>query len=107
MLTKHKPIRDRKHLAWIRALPCLVCGRTPCDPHHIRYGSNSGVGTKPGDDFTIPLCHTHHRELHDKGELRYLYDYGGYEKARTLAKKLYEVTGDTERALELICKWRK
>jgi hypothetical protein len=34
-----KPVRerDRGHLRFVAAQPCLVCGRTPSDPHHIKF----------------------------------------------------------------------
>jgi hypothetical protein len=34
-----KPVRerDRDHLRFVAAQPCLVCGRTPSDAHHIRF----------------------------------------------------------------------
>ena len=49
-------IEDAAHLAFVRTLPCLVCGRPgPNDPAHIRaaaptYGKRrTGMGEKPDD----------------------------------------------------------
>jgi ERF superfamily len=29
--------RNKAHLAFVAAQPCLVCQRTPCDPHHLKF----------------------------------------------------------------------
>lgn len=63
---KNKPLRSKKHLDWIRNMPCAVCcAPPPSDPHHITNTGQGGMGTKPGDDFTIPLCRVCHTELHN------------------------------------------
>jgi hypothetical protein len=59
--------RDRQHLRFIIKQPCLVCGRQPCDPHHLRSAQARGLGQKVSDEFTVPLCRAHHRELHRAG----------------------------------------
>ena len=56
--------RDRAHLRFVAAQPCLVCGRQPSDPHHLRYAQAMALGRKVSDEFTVPLCRGHHRELH-------------------------------------------
>jgi hypothetical protein len=56
--------RDREHLRYVAKQPCLVCGRTPSDPHHLRFAQPKGPGLKVSDEFTVPLCRAHHRELH-------------------------------------------
>lgn len=56
--------RDRKHLRFVAGQPCVVCGRQPCDPHHLRFAQARGLGQKVSDEFTVPLCRAHHRELH-------------------------------------------
>lgn len=60
------------YLEFIRAQPCVVCGRIPCQPHHVRTHGNHGVGKKPGDHFCIPLCPTCHRNVHQYGAITYL-----------------------------------
>ena len=56
---KPKRIEDPAHLARVRALPCVVCGMTPSEAHHIREGS--GMGQKAGDHEAISLCPYHHQ----------------------------------------------
>jgi len=67
-----KPVRerDRDHLKFVAAQPCLVCGRTPSDPHHIKFAEQRGMGRKVSDRFTVPICRLHHRELHRRGNER-------------------------------------
>ncbi|MHC4052537.1 DUF968 domain-containing protein [Bradyrhizobium sp. 25ACV] len=56
--------RDREHLRFVAKQPCLACGRSPSDPHHLRFAQPRGLGLKVSDEFTVPLCRVHHRELH-------------------------------------------
>jgi ERF superfamily protein len=67
-----KPVRerDRDHLKFVASQPCLVCGRTPSDPHHIKFAEPRAMGRKVSDKFTIPVCRLHHRELHRRGNER-------------------------------------
>jgi hypothetical protein len=57
-------VRNKEHLDFVASLPCLVCGRQPCDPHHLRFVQPRALGRKVSDEFTVPLCRIHHRELH-------------------------------------------
>jgi ERF superfamily len=59
--------RDKTHLRFVARQPCLICGRQPCDAHHVRFAQSRGVGIKVSDEFTVPLCRGHHRELHRAG----------------------------------------
>ena len=52
------------------AQPCLVCQRTPCDAHHIKFAEPRALGRKVSDEFTVPLCREHHQELHRHGNER-------------------------------------
>jgi hypothetical protein len=67
-----KPVRerDRDHLRFVAAQPCLVCGRTPSDPHHIKFAEQRSMGRKVSDRFAVPICRLHHRELHRRGNER-------------------------------------
>jgi hypothetical protein len=61
-------MRDKPHLQFVAKQPCLVCGRQPCDAHHLRFAQSRGLGLKVSDEFTVPLCRAHHRELHQFGK---------------------------------------
>ena len=64
----HTPRRRNKaHLKFVAAQPCLLCGRQPSDPHHLKFAQVQALGRKVSDEFTVPLCRTHHRELHRAG----------------------------------------
>jgi hypothetical protein len=64
-----KPVRRRNkvHLAFVAAQPCLVCRRSPCDAHHLKFAQPRTLGRKVSDEFTVPLCREHHRDLHRHG----------------------------------------
>jgi hypothetical protein len=61
-------IRDREHVKSVAKQPCLVCGRHPADAHHIRFAQSPTLGRKVSDEFTVPLCRGHHREVHRSGD---------------------------------------
>ena len=61
-------IRDREHVRSVAKQPCLVCGRRPADAHHLRFAQSRALGRKVSDEFTIPLCRGHHREVHRSGD---------------------------------------
>jgi hypothetical protein len=46
----------------------MECRRSPCDAAHVRIGALAGIGQKPSDRRTTPLCHKHHMEQHSVGE---------------------------------------
>ena len=60
-------VRDRDHIRHVINQPCLVCGRRPSDPHHLRFAQSRALGRKVSDEFTVPLCRAHHREVHRCG----------------------------------------
>lgn len=70
MLSKPVRERDRSHLKYVASQPCLVCGRTPSDPHHLKFAESWTAGRKVSDRFTVPLCRVHHHELHRRGNER-------------------------------------
>jgi ERF superfamily len=67
-LPEPRRLRDRNHLRYVAQQACLVCGRAPCDPHHLRFTQNPALARKVSDEFTIPLCRGHHREAHRHGD---------------------------------------
>jgi hypothetical protein len=60
--------KEPAHLRYIATQPCLVCGRTPSDAHHLRFAQPRALGRKVSDEFSVPLCRTHHRQLHQTGD---------------------------------------
>ena len=61
-------VRDREHVKSVAQQPCLVCGRRPADAHQLRFTQSRALGRKVSDEFTVPLCRGHHREVHHCGD---------------------------------------
>ena len=66
-LPKTVRVRNKSHLIFVAAQPCLVCQRSPCDAHHLKFAQPQSLGRKVSDEFTVPLCREHHNELHRRG----------------------------------------
>ena len=54
---------DKEHCKFVPRQLCVVCGRTPADPHHLRFAQPRALGRKVSDEYTVPVCRTHDREL--------------------------------------------
>ena len=67
-LPEPRRIRDRDHVRFVAKQPCVVCGRQPSDAHHIRFAQSPALGRRVSDEFTVPLCRGHHREVHHCGD---------------------------------------
>jgi hypothetical protein len=67
-LSEPRRYRDRAHLRFVSAQPCLICGRSPSDAHHLRFAQPRALGRRVSDEFTVPLCRSHHRALHRCGD---------------------------------------
>src|SRR5260221_469536 len=55
-LTKLSGKRSKAHLLFVASHPCLICQRTPCDAHHLKFAQPRALGRKVSDEFTVPLC---------------------------------------------------
>jgi hypothetical protein len=108
-----KPVRerDRDHLRFVAAQPCLVCGRTPSDPHHIKFAEHRAMGRRVSDRFAVPVCRLHHRELHRRGNERAWWQKQGIDplviaaslwaKTHTVAPGEAEILGDQDPFAEI------
>jgi hypothetical protein len=67
-LSKTVRVRDKEHRKFVSRQACLVCGRTPSDPHHLTFMQPRALGNRVSDEFTVPVCRIHHRELHRQGD---------------------------------------
>ena len=54
-----KPPRNARYLAWIRTLPCIVCGSDRAI--EASHTGPHGLGQKSSDYSAVPLCIKHHR----------------------------------------------
>ena len=105
-----KRLRDKDHLRFVASQQCLVCGREPSDPHHLRFAQPRALGLKVSDEFTVPLCRDHHQQLHQAGnELAWWHDLninaleiakGLWTQSRTklyqMATQAYQQQADTD-----------
>lgn len=100
--------QNEKHLAYIRTMPCLVCGdATSTEAAHVRFSClavgkrQCGIAEKPDDKFTVPLCNRHHAAQHDFGNEQAW--WSGFEiDPVKVALALYSVSGDYERGLAIV-----
>jgi ERF superfamily len=83
--------RDREHLRYVAKQPCLVCGRKPSDPHHLRYMQPRALGRKASDEFAVPLCRIHHRLVHRVGNEAAWWKDAGIDPTKA-ARKLWKQT---------------
>jgi len=61
-------LRDKEHCKFVARQPCVVCGRTPTEAHHVRFAQPRALGRKVSDEYTVSVCRLHHRELHRYGD---------------------------------------
>ncbi|HEY0218250.1 MAG TPA: Rad52/Rad22 family DNA repair protein, partial [Afipia sp.] len=92
LLPKAKRIRDRAHLAFVATQPCLICGRQPTQAHHLRFAQRHGLGHKVSDEFTVPLCVTHHDQLHRHGDEQAFWTSHGVPQPLQHAAKLWKLS---------------
>jgi hypothetical protein len=88
-----KPVRERnrQHLKFVGTQPCLICGRTPSDAHHLKFAEQRAMGRKVSDRYTVPVCRLHHRELHRRADERPWWRAYGIEPL-DIASKLWAQT---------------
>jgi hypothetical protein len=84
-------LRDKVHIKWVSKRPCLICGRQPSDPHHLRFAQQPALGRKVSDEFIVPLCRTHHREVHRSSDEIGWWKQSGID-ALEAARKLWRET---------------
>jgi hypothetical protein len=83
--------RNREHLRYVMRQPCLVCGRKPSDPHHLRYMQPRALGRKASDEFAVPLCRVHHRAAHSASDERAWWKQAGIDPINA-ARRLWKAT---------------
>jgi hypothetical protein len=106
-IRKRPRIENRNHLAFIRRLPCVVClTRRNVEAAHVRMGNplygkrQAGMGEKPNDAFTLPLCAAHHDEQHSMNEAAFWMALA--IDPLQLALSLFGSSGDEDSAEQII-----
>ena len=70
MLSKPLRRRNREHLKFVGTQACLACGRQPVRRASSQIRATACHGAKVSDEYAVPLCRHHHRELHRRGDER-------------------------------------
>src|SRR6185437_5573586 len=97
-IAEPKRLRDKAHLRFVASQPCLVCGNLPSDPHHLQFAQPRALGLKVSDEFTVPLCRSHHRQLHQLGNEKSWWanlGIGPMETAKQLWEKSHPLSNTT------------
>ena len=107
-MMKQPRVHNEKHLAFIRTIPCVICGdNTSVEAAHVRLSDgriakkNPGLGQKPDDKFTLPLCGKHHREQHSMSEEEFWFVKYRIDPV-LVSLAIYSVSGDAEQAERII-----
>jgi hypothetical protein len=87
--------RNREHLRYVTKQPCLICGRKPSDPHHLRYMQPRALGRKASDEFAVPLCRVHHRAAHRASDERVWWTAAGIDPIKA-AREFWKHTRESE-----------
>ena len=90
-LNEPRRYRNRAHLEFVAAQPCLICERQPSDAHHLRLAQPTALGRRVSDEFTVPLCRSHHRALHRRGNEAQWWRENGIDPVG-IAQNLWERT---------------
>jgi hypothetical protein len=96
-LSEPRRLRDKDHLRYVASQPCIVCNRILAEAHHVRFAQPKALGIKVSDEFTMPLCRDHHRELHNNGNERAWWHDMGIDPL-PVAKRLWEESHTTDTA---------
>jgi hypothetical protein len=83
--------RNKEHLRFVAQQPCLLCARKPSDPHHLRFMQARALGRKVSDEFTVPLCRSHHRTVHRAGDEQAWWTAAGIDPVK-VARQLWRQT---------------
>jgi ERF superfamily protein len=91
MVAAPRRYRNKEHLRFVAQQACLVCGRQPSDPHHLRFTQPRALGRRVSDEFVAPLCRIHHREVHRVGDERAWWKQARIDPIK-VARKLWRST---------------
>ncbi len=57
------PLRYPNYLKWVKAKPCIFCGRKADDPHHV---GSKGLSQQTDDTKVVAVCRQAHDALHHR-----------------------------------------
>ena len=91
-LPEPRRVRNREHVRHVTQQPCLICGRRPSDAHHLRFAQSRALSRKVSDEFTVPLCRGHHREVHRSGDEAAWWEKAGIDPTAAARALWLEIT---------------
>lgn len=100
---------SKKHLQFIRALPCIKCmSQVGVQAHHLKEGTGErGAGMRSTDRWAVPLCGPEAQDCHGeverigaKNEIKWFNSFG--IDPHELARGLWTVTNDRDRMLKVL-----
>ncbi len=87
-----------QHCENIRALPCINCGESDSEIHHLKCTGERGAGMRSTDKWGVPLCHECHingvEKTGSRNEINWFKDRGIY--CLDLASALWQNRHDLE-----------
>ena len=97
---KERRVRDKTHLKFVARHPCVICGRMPTQAHHIKFAQPRAMSLKVSDEFTVPLCNTHHDQLHRSGNEKSWWEQHSVDPL-SIAEKLWNTCDKTSEIFSL------
>jgi len=100
---------SKKHLEFIRALPCIKCmSQVGVQAHHLKEGTGErGAGMRSSDRWAVPLCGPEAQDCHGeverigaKNEIRWFSRFG--IDPHELARGLWASTGNRNQMLAVL-----
>lgn len=72
--------KSEAHRKYVRRHACIMCDASaPIEVAHVRLYGEGGMGRKPDDWRTVPLCRDCHNDQHSVGE-RTFWDSFGFDQ---------------------------
>lgn len=93
MQPKPKRTVDKKALQEARKQPCVVCGRSPSDAHHL---TSKGAGGGDIASNLLPVCRIDHQKIHQMGIVKMAHKHPKIKKWLTKHER-FDILGKIER----------
>lgn len=68
--------KESAYASWLRSISCIICRNPEVQLHHWQKKGHGYMGGKVEEKRLIPLCHSHHKDYHDKGRETFSLKYG-------------------------------
>lgn len=109
--------KSQAHRDWVRGFACAFCGsKTNTEVAHVRIGSGAGMGQKPDDWRSVPLCAGPNSDIngergcHDRqhiiGERTFWQDYEACH-GQTVEHLIADLSKASPRAREIVAAQRE